>query len=88
MFVLAISKPNKLSVNQIGTEVIKKQIFETNYIVNVPARKEKYQIDHVTLLKPYSQRAKVVNILIGENCEFHLSVGDLDFLSDIRPGRV
>jgi len=63
VLVLATSKPNKLAVEWIGPGVIESQISETNYIVQLPGRKEKSQIYHVNLLKPYNRRVEYINLI-------------------------
>lgn len=78
VLVLATSKPNKLSVSWIGPGTIESQMSETNYIVNVPDRREKSQIYHVNLLKPYVQRAEIVNVLIEENRDNKTTEADLE----------
>lgn len=66
VLVLATSKKNKMSVAWIGPGKIEAKISETNYIVNVPGRRERAQIYHVNLLKPYLKRAEIVNFIAQE----------------------
>lgn len=66
MLVLATSKPKNMSVKWIGPGKIESKISATNYIVNVPGRREKSQIYHVNLLKHYFKRMEKVNIVTHE----------------------
>ena len=72
IFVLATSKPNKLSVQWIGPGTIRSKISETNYLVEIPGKKERTQIYHVNMLKPYYKRPEHVNLAI---CEDNLEKG-------------
>lgn len=67
VLVMATVKPNKLSVSWIGPGTVERQISETNYIVNVPGRRQQSQIYHINLLKPYHKRVELVNILLRED---------------------
>lgn len=69
VLVLALTKPNTLSVNWVGPRTIERQLSETNYIVKVPGHRKKGQMYHVNILKPYLQREQVVNLIIEENFE-------------------
>lgn len=51
VLVLVASKPSKMSVRRIGPGKIESQISETNYIVIIPGRREKFQIYHINFLK-------------------------------------
>lgn len=62
VLVIALSKPNKLSVNWIGPGEVVKQLSETNYVIRYPA-KDKSQAYHVNMLKPYYQREENINLL-------------------------
>ena len=72
VLVLATSKPNKLSVQWIGPGTIRSKISETNYLVEIPGKKERTQIYHVNMLKPYYKRPEHVNLAI---CEDNLEKG-------------
>ena len=52
VLVMAIARPNNLSVNWIGPGVIESKISEANYMVQLPKKHEKSQLYHVNLLKP------------------------------------
>ena len=58
VLVMNMAKPNKLSVNWIGSGTIESKLSETNFTVSVPGRREKSQIYHINLLKPYHQRVE------------------------------
>lgn len=66
VLVLATNKPNKLSVQWIGPGTIRSKISDTNYLVEIPGRKERSQIYHVNMLKPYYKRPEHVNLLACE----------------------
>lgn len=63
MLVLVTNKKTKMSVNWIGPGRIESKISETNYILSIPGGREKSQIYHVNLLKPYLKRIELVNVL-------------------------
>ncbi|GBN32904.1 hypothetical protein AVEN_139617-1 [Araneus ventricosus] len=65
VLVLATSKPNKMTVQWTGPSVIESKLSETNYIVRVEGKKDKTQIYHINLLKPYHQRLERVNLLVN-----------------------
>ncbi|GFV12365.1 transposon Tf2-8 polyprotein [Trichonephila clavipes] len=52
VLVLATSKANKLAVQWIGPGTILNKISETNYLVEIPGRRETSQIYHINMLKP------------------------------------
>lgn len=66
VLVVATYKPNKFAVSWIGPGTVEKQISETNYVVNIPGRREPSQVFHVNMLKPYRQRAEMINVLFSE----------------------
>ncbi|GBM53236.1 hypothetical protein AVEN_47439-1, partial [Araneus ventricosus] len=66
VLVMATIKPNKLAVSWMGPGTVISQISETNYLVSLPNRREKSQIFHINLLKPYHIRAEIVNVLLSE----------------------
>ncbi|GBL99636.1 Retrovirus-related Pol polyprotein from transposon 412 [Araneus ventricosus] len=65
ILVLATSKPNKMAVQWTGPGVIESKLSETNYIVRMEGKKDKTQIYHINLLKPYHQRLERVNLLVN-----------------------
>ncbi|XP_054719150.1 uncharacterized protein LOC129228494 [Uloborus diversus] len=69
VLVLATNKANKMAVNWIGPGVVTSKISETNYVVDVPERRDKCTIYHVNLLKPYHKRPERVNLIIEEEGE-------------------
>ncbi|GFV49744.1 CCHC-type domain-containing protein [Trichonephila clavipes] len=62
VLVLAISRANKLAVQWIGPGTILNKISETNYLVEIPGRRETSQIYHINMLKPYYKRPEHVNV--------------------------
>lgn len=75
VLVLVASKPSKMSVSRIGPGKIESQISETNYIVLISGRREKFQIYHINFLKPYRKRIELVNVLTREINEIE---GDIE----------
>ncbi|GBL81175.1 hypothetical protein AVEN_120019-1 [Araneus ventricosus] len=65
VLVLATSKPNKMAVQWNGPGVIKSKLSETNYIVRMEGKKDKTQIYHANLLKPYHQKLERVNLIVN-----------------------
>ncbi|GBM12258.1 hypothetical protein AVEN_155263-1 [Araneus ventricosus] len=65
VLVLATSKPNKMTVQWTGPGVIESQLSETNYIVRMRGKKDKTQIYHVNLLKPYHQRPERISLIVN-----------------------
>ncbi|GFV95825.1 retrovirus-related Pol polyprotein from transposon 17.6 [Trichonephila clavipes] len=53
VLVLATSRANKLAVQWIGPGSTLNKILETNYLVEIPGRRETSQIYHINMLKPY-----------------------------------
>lgn len=68
VLVLAPSPTNKLAVQWHGPGAVEGKISETNYIVKL-AKRDKSQIYHVNLLKPYHQRPEFVNLITVDNEE-------------------
>ncbi|GFW07592.1 retrovirus-related Pol polyprotein from transposon 297 [Trichonephila clavipes] len=60
--VLATSRANKLAVQWIGPGTILNKISETNYLVEIPGRREVPQIYHINMLKPYYKKPEHVNL--------------------------
>ncbi|GFS79209.1 retrovirus-related Pol polyprotein from transposon 17.6 [Trichonephila clavipes] len=58
VLVLATSRANKLAVQWIGPGTILNKISETNYLVEIPGRRETSQIYHINMLKPYYKKAR------------------------------
>ncbi|GFV40532.1 retrovirus-related Pol polyprotein from transposon 17.6 [Trichonephila clavipes] len=61
VLVLATSRANKLAVQWIGPGTILNKISETNYLDEIPGRRESSQIYHINMLKPYYKRPEHVN---------------------------
>ncbi|GBN93933.1 hypothetical protein AVEN_251357-1 [Araneus ventricosus] len=61
VLVLATS----MAVQWTGSGVIERKFPETNYIVRMEGKKDKTQIYHVNLLKPYHQRLERVNLIVN-----------------------
>ena len=78
VLVMNTARPNKLSVNWIGPGTIESKLSETNYIVSVPGRREKSQIYHINLLKPYHQRVEHINVLMSNKLSPEILEADLD----------
>ncbi|GFX28121.1 retrovirus-related Pol polyprotein from transposon 412 [Trichonephila clavipes] len=62
VLVIAPSRPNKLSVQWVGPGEIVQQLSETNYEIKFP-EKDKTNVYHVNMLKPYYQREENINLL-------------------------
>lgn len=74
--MIATRKPNKLLVNWLRPEIIEWKLSDTTYIVQMPGKREKYQIYHVILLKPCDRHAELVNVII---CKiFYRGMNDTD----------
>ncbi|GFT67198.1 retrovirus-related Pol polyprotein from transposon 17.6 [Trichonephila clavipes] len=58
VLVLATSRANKLAVQWIGPGTILNKISETNYLVEIPGRRETSQIYHINMLKPYYKKGQ------------------------------
>jgi hypothetical protein len=67
VLVLATARPNKLAAQWVGPGVVESQISDTNYMVRMQDRKDRSQIYHVNMLKPYYQRAETVNLVFTES---------------------
>ena len=61
VLVLATSKQNKMAVNWMGPGTVTSKVSETNYLVDLPEKRDKSTIYHVNLLKPYYKRTESVN---------------------------
>ncbi|GFX57628.1 transposon Ty3-G Gag-Pol polyprotein [Trichonephila clavipes] len=66
VLVLATSRANKLAVQWIGPGTVLSKISETNYLVEIPGRRETSQIYHINMLKPYYKRPEHVNVIIND----------------------
>ncbi|GFY31184.1 retrovirus-related Pol polyprotein from transposon 297 [Trichonephila clavipes] len=64
--VLATSKQNKLEVNWIGPGKVLNRISDTNYVIDLPGRRDRSTIYHVNLLKPYNRRPELVSLVVEE----------------------
>ncbi|GFU29221.1 retrovirus-related Pol polyprotein from transposon 17.6 [Trichonephila clavipes] len=66
VMVLATSKQNKLEVNWIGLGKVLSRISDTNYVIDLPGRRDRSTIYHVNLLKPYHRRPELVSLVVKE----------------------
>ncbi|GFW48289.1 retrovirus-related Pol polyprotein from transposon 412 [Trichonephila clavipes] len=73
VLVLATSRTNKLAVQWIGPGTFLNKISETNYLVEIPGRRETSQIYHIHMLKPYYKRPEYVNVIINDETQKTLS---------------
>lgn len=79
VLVLATSRPNKLAVQWIGPGTIRSKISETNYIIEMPGKKERSQIYHVNMLKPYYKRPECINLITCEGVNEDLVDHEFNF---------
>ncbi|GFS72061.1 retrovirus-related Pol polyprotein from transposon 297 [Trichonephila clavipes] len=66
VMVLATSNQNKLEVNWIGPGKVLSRISDTNYVIDLPGRRDRSTIYHVNLLKPYHRRPELVSLVVEE----------------------
>ncbi|GFU94738.1 retrovirus-related Pol polyprotein from transposon 17.6 [Trichonephila clavipes] len=78
VLVLATSRANKLAVQWIGPGTILNKISETNYLVEIPGRRESSQIYHINMLKPYYKRPEHVNVIINDETKNSLADQELE----------
>ncbi|GFW18363.1 retrovirus-related Pol polyprotein from transposon 297 [Trichonephila clavipes] len=78
VLVLATSRANKLAVQWIGPGTILNKISETNYLVEIPGRRETSQIYHINMLKPYYKRPEHVNVIIKDETKNSLADQELE----------
>ncbi|GFV67682.1 retrovirus-related Pol polyprotein from transposon 412 [Trichonephila clavipes] len=78
VLVLATSRANKLAVQWIGPGTILNKISETNYLVEIPGRRETSQIYHINMLKPYYKRPEHVNVIINDETKNSLADQQLE----------
>ncbi|GFX81866.1 retrovirus-related Pol polyprotein from transposon 297 [Trichonephila clavipes] len=78
VLVLATSRTNKLAVQWIGPGTILNKILETNYLVEIPGRRETSQIYHINMLKPYYKRPEYVNVIINDETQNSLAYQELE----------
>ncbi|GFW76703.1 CCHC-type domain-containing protein [Trichonephila clavipes] len=78
VLVLATSRENKLAVQWIGPGTILNKISETNYLVEIPGRRETSQIYHINMLKPYYKRPEHVNVIINDETKNSLADQELE----------
>ncbi|GFW48590.1 retrovirus-related Pol polyprotein from transposon 297 [Trichonephila clavipes] len=78
VLVLATSRANKLAVQWIGSEIILNKISKTNYLVEIPGRRETSQIYHINMLKPYYKRPEHVNVIINDETKNSLADQELE----------
>ncbi|GFW05247.1 hypothetical protein TNCV_3357661 [Trichonephila clavipes] len=64
--VLATTKQNKLEVNWIGPGKVLSRISDTNYVIDLPGRRDRSIVYHVNLLKPYHRRSELVSLVVEE----------------------
>ncbi|GBN63927.1 hypothetical protein AVEN_110266-1 [Araneus ventricosus] len=56
-------RANKITLQWTGPGTILKKLSETKYVVSVPHRKDKSQVYHGNILKPYYKRPEQINYL-------------------------
>ncbi|GFV67513.1 retrovirus-related Pol polyprotein from transposon 297 [Trichonephila clavipes] len=78
VLVLATSRANKLAVQWIGPGTVLNKISETNYLVEIPGRRETSQIYHINMLKPYYKRPEHVNVIINDETKNSLADQELE----------
>ncbi|GFV79396.1 retrovirus-related Pol polyprotein from transposon 297 [Trichonephila clavipes] len=78
VLVLATSRANKLAVQWIGPGTNLNKISETNYLVEIPGRRETSQIYHINMLKPYYKRPEHVNVIINDETKNSLADQELE----------
>ncbi|GFV64353.1 retrovirus-related Pol polyprotein from transposon 297 [Trichonephila clavipes] len=78
VLVLATSRTNKLAVQWIGPGTILNKILKTNYLVEIPGRRETSQIYHINMLKPYYKRPEHVNVIINDETKNSLADQELE----------
>ncbi|GFV19767.1 retrovirus-related Pol polyprotein from transposon 412 [Trichonephila clavipes] len=78
VLVLATSRANKLAVQWIGPGTILNKISETNYLVEIPGRRETSQIYHINMLKSYYKRPEHVNVIINDETKNSLADQELE----------
>ncbi|GFX40590.1 retrovirus-related Pol polyprotein from transposon 412 [Trichonephila clavipes] len=78
VLVLATYRTNKLAVQWIGPGTILNKISETNYLVEIPGRRETSQIYHINMLKPYYKRPEHVNVIINDETKNSLADQELE----------
>ncbi|GFV04706.1 retrovirus-related Pol polyprotein from transposon 297 [Trichonephila clavipes] len=78
VLVLATSRTNKLAVQWIGPGTILNKISETNYLVEIPDRRETSQIYHINMLKPYYKRPEHINVIINDETKNSLADQELE----------
>ncbi|GFV97483.1 retrovirus-related Pol polyprotein from transposon 297 [Trichonephila clavipes] len=78
VLVLATSRANKLAVQWIGPGTILNKISETNYLVEIPGRRETSQIYHINMLNPYYKRPEHVNVIINDETKNSLADQELE----------
>ncbi|GFY31655.1 retrovirus-related Pol polyprotein from transposon 412 [Trichonephila clavipes] len=80
VLVLATYRANKLAVQWVGPGTILNKILETNYLVEIPGRRETSQIYHINMLKPYYKRPEHVNVIINDETQNSLADQELEIL--------
>ncbi|GFV05522.1 retrovirus-related Pol polyprotein from transposon 412 [Trichonephila clavipes] len=66
VMVLVTSKQSKLEVNWIRPGKVLSRISDTNYVIDLPGRRDRSTIYHVNLLKPYHRRPELVSLVVEE----------------------
>ncbi|GFX55792.1 hypothetical protein TNCV_3428631 [Trichonephila clavipes] len=93
VMVLVTSKQNKLEVNWIGPGKVLSRISDTNYVIDLPGRRDRSTIYHVNLLKPYHRRpelidelkqviTKIKDVFFPDPGTTHLMRMDIELISD------
>ncbi|GFT26836.1 retrovirus-related Pol polyprotein from transposon 297 [Trichonephila clavipes] len=84
VLVLATSRAKKIAVQWIGPGTILNKISETNYLVEIPGRRETSQIYHINMIKPYYKRPEHVNDIIqASELNKHLHDKQMDRLREL-----
>ncbi|GFV20384.1 retrovirus-related Pol polyprotein from transposon 17.6 [Trichonephila clavipes] len=78
VLVLATFRANKLAVQWIGPGATLNKISKTNYLVEIPGRRETSQIYHINMLKPYYKRPEHVNVIINDETQNSLADQELE----------
>ncbi|GFU48521.1 retrovirus-related Pol polyprotein from transposon 297 [Trichonephila clavipes] len=68
----------KLAVQWIDPGIILNKISETNYLVEIPGRRETSQIYHINMVKPYYKRSEHVNVIINDETQNSLADQELE----------
>lgn len=62
----------------VGPGKEKSKISEANYVKEIPGKRDRTQIYHVNMLKPYYTRSELVNLISYERNSKQMKAQDLD----------